>query len=190
MNLVSNLWQVLLSRSEVQSELVQQVLLLMAHNKQLGMIEVCEFLRPFLNYSILRIPFSDSSSSMFARNLISSMASLCCSLSLESIPVLKLLTEVLNYIPCKNSEVSKFVVEVLLSFLGLLIFFFSFQDSRNFINFVENIVDAHVVVLRHLAGKETVCSLDFLLVWFSTFILEHVQCNAKISVPIPKLGIW
>lgn len=104
-----NGWQVLACRSEVQSELVQQVLLLMAHNKQLGMVEICEFLRPFLNYSILTIPFSDSSSSMFARHLISSMASLCCSFSLEALPVFKLLTEGLKYSPCTNSEVSTLV---------------------------------------------------------------------------------
>ncbi|XP_024029477.1 protein RST1 isoform X2 [Morus notabilis] len=137
--------KVLSCGSEVQSELVQQILLLMAYNKQLGIVDVCEFLRPFLNYSILRISFSDSSSSMFARHLISSLASLCCSFSLEAIPVLKLLTEVLRYIPCKNSE-----------------------DSRNFICFVENMVDAHVVILRHLARKGLViaeaqlCSLELL----------------------------
>lgn len=99
-------WQVLSCRSEVQSELVQQVLLLMAHNKQLGMVEICEVLRPFLNYSILRIPFSDSSSSIFARDLISSMVSICCSFSLEAIPVFKLLTEGLKYVSFTNSEVS------------------------------------------------------------------------------------
>ncbi|XP_062106921.1 protein RST1 isoform X2 [Humulus lupulus] len=137
--------KVLLSRSEVQSELVQQVLLLLAHNKQLGMVEICEFLRPFLSYSILRIPFSDSASSMFARNLISSMVSLCCSFSLEAIPVFKLLTECLKYSLCTNSE-----------------------GFRNFIYFMELMVDAHVVVLRHLAGQglliaeAQLCSLELL----------------------------
>jgi len=82
-----------LCRSEVQSELMQQVLLFMSQNKRLGMVEVCEFLRPFLNYSIMRIPFSDLSSSLFVRHLISSMASLCCLFPHEAMPVLELLME-------------------------------------------------------------------------------------------------
>lgn len=84
---------------------MQQVLLFMAHNKQLGMAEVCEFIRPFLNYSILRVPFSDTSS-LFARHLISSMASVCCSIPLEAMPVLKMLTDCLPFVPHKNSQVS------------------------------------------------------------------------------------
>ena len=84
---------------------MQQVLLFMAQNRQLGMVEVCKFLRPFLCYSILRIPFSENSS-MFARRLVSSVASLCCSIPLDAMPVLKLLTECLQYIPHKSSEVS------------------------------------------------------------------------------------
>ncbi|KAM6572330.1 hypothetical protein CsatA_016410 [Cannabis sativa] len=137
--------KVLSSRSEAQSELVQQVLLLLAHHKQLGMVEICDFLRPFLSYSILRIPFSDSASSMFARSLISSMVSLCCSFSLEAISVFKLLTECLQYSLCTNSE-----------------------GFRNFIYFMELLVDAHVVVLRHLAGQglliaeAQLCSLELL----------------------------
>ncbi|PON84247.1 Armadillo-type fold containing protein [Trema orientale] len=137
--------KVLSCRSEVQSELVQQVLLLVAHNKQLGMVEICDFLRPFLHYSILRIPFSGSPSSMFARHLISSMASLCCSFTMEAVPVFKLLTEGLKYAPCTNSE-----------------------GFRNFIYFVEHMVDAHIVVLRRLAGEglliaeAQLCSLELL----------------------------
>ncbi|KAL5572771.1 hypothetical protein UlMin_022368 [Ulmus minor] len=122
--------KVLSCRSEVHSELVQQVLQLMAHNKQLGMVEICEFLRPFLNYSIIRIPFLDSSSSMFARNLVSSMVALCCSFDVEAFPVFKLLTEGVKYVPFKISE-----------------------DFTNFIYFVEHIVDAYIVVLRQLATK-------------------------------------
>lgn len=103
--------QVLSCRPEVQTELVLQVLLFMAQNKQLGMVAVCEFLRPFLNYFILRIPVSDSSSSLFARHIISSMASLCCSYPLEAMPVFKLLMECIKFLPCKNSEVSLHVSE-------------------------------------------------------------------------------
>ncbi|KAF4381599.1 hypothetical protein F8388_021227 [Cannabis sativa] len=140
--------KVLSSRSEAQSELVQQVLLLLAHHKQLGMVEICDFLRPFLSYSILRIPFSDSASSMFARSLISSMVSLCCSFSLEAISVFKLLTECLQHSLCTNSE-----------------------GFRNFIYFMELLVDAHVVVLRHLAGQglliaeAQLCSLELYSYW-------------------------
>lgn len=85
---------------------MQQVLLFTAQNKRLGVKEVCDFLRPFLNFSILRIPFSDSSSSLFARHLISSMASLCCSFPLEAMPILKLLMECAKYLPGGSSEVS------------------------------------------------------------------------------------
>ncbi|KAK4603584.1 hypothetical protein RGQ29_012198 [Quercus rubra] len=123
--------KVLSCRPEVQTELVLQVLLFMAQNKQLGMVAVCEFLRPFLNYFILRIPVSDSSSSLFARHIISSMASLCCSYPLEAMPVFKLLMECIKFLPCKNSE-----------------------DFRNFMYFVECVVDAYIVVLRHLSGRK------------------------------------
>ncbi|XP_028069666.1 protein RST1 isoform X6 [Camellia sinensis] len=120
--------KVLSCRREVQFELVQQVLLLMAQNKRLGMVEVCEFLRPFLNHSILRIPVSNSFS-MFVKDLISSMASMCCSSPLEAMPVFKLLVGCLNYFPCKTAD-----------------------EFRYIYYFVEYIVDAYVVVLRHWVG--------------------------------------
>ena len=44
---------------------------------------------------------------------------------------------------------------------GLSVFFPFYQDSRNFIYFVEQLVDSHIVVLRHLAGKRVVSSLRF-----------------------------
>ncbi|XP_015879308.3 protein RST1 isoform X2 [Ziziphus jujuba] len=150
-------FKVLSCRSEVQSELVQQVLLLMASHKQLGMVEICEFLKPFLNYSILRIPFMDTaSSSMFARHLISSMTSFCCLYPPESMPVFKLLTEALKYAPCKNSE-----------------------ESRNFIYFVECMVDAFVVVLRRwaemglLISEAQFCGLDLLEAILSICLLHQ-----------------
>ncbi|KAM1491327.1 hypothetical protein PS1_023795 [Malus domestica] len=120
--------KILSCRSDAEPELVQQVLLFMAKNKQLGMVGICDFLRPFLNYSILRIPFSETSA-LFARHLISSMASLCCSIPLDTLPVLKMLTDCLVYVPLSNSE-----------------------DFRNFIYFAECMVDAYTVVLRNLAG--------------------------------------
>ncbi|KAF2308483.1 hypothetical protein GH714_009909 [Hevea brasiliensis] len=119
--------KILSCRTEVQSELVQQVLLFVAQNRQLEMAQVCEFLRPFLNFSILRIPISSSSSSLFARHLISSMASFCCSFPNEAIPILKLLMGCLKYLPHRNSD-----------------------ELRDSYCFLECIVDAYSVVLRHL----------------------------------------
>ncbi|CAI0456219.1 unnamed protein product [Linum tenue] len=118
--------KVLLSRSEVQSDLVQQVLLFMAKSRGLGMDEVCAFLRPLLNFSVLRLPFSDSSSSLFARRLISSVASCCCSFPNEGIAILKLLIDCLKYLPHKTSD-----------------------ELRNSYYFIECTADAYVVVLRH-----------------------------------------
>nr|XP_011468296.1 PREDICTED: protein RST1 isoform X3 [Fragaria vesca subsp. vesca] len=123
--------KVLSCRSDVEDELVQQVLLFTAQNRQLGMVEVCKFLRPFLNYTVLRIPFTENSS-MFARRLVSSMASLCCSIPVDAMPVLRLLTECLQYVPHKSSE-----------------------DFRNFTYLAECMVDAYIVVLRHLAGTRS-----------------------------------
>jgi hypothetical protein len=110
-----------LCRSEVQSELMQQVLLFMSQNKRLGMVEVCEFLRPFLNYSIMRIPFSDLSSSLFVRHLISSMASLCCLFPHEAMPVLELLMECIKYLARRNLEVSILVRRSIVS-IGFICF--------------------------------------------------------------------
>ncbi|XP_065878265.1 protein RST1 isoform X2 [Euphorbia lathyris] len=122
--------KILSYRSDVQSELVQQVLQFMAQNKRLGMVEVCEFLRPFLNFSVLRIPFSDPLPSLFSRQLISSMASFCCSFPIEAIPVLKLLMESLKLLPHKNSD-----------------------ELRDSYYSLESVVDAYTVVLRHLAQR-------------------------------------
>lgn len=97
--------QVLSCRVEVQTELVQQVLIFIMQSKHLGMVEVCEFLVPFLNYSIVRMPSSVSVSS-FIRSFVSSLAGLCCSIPLESVPVLKLLIGRLTFFPCNNAEVS------------------------------------------------------------------------------------
>ncbi|KAK1568532.1 hypothetical protein Q3G72_025587 [Acer saccharum] len=122
--------KILSSRSEVHAELVQQVLLFMVRNKQLGMVEVCEFLRPFFNFSIIRIPFSDSLSSLFVRQLVSSVASLCCSFPDDAMPVFKLLIGCLNYFPQKKLD-----------------------EHKNFNYIVECTVDAYIVVLKHLVLK-------------------------------------
>ncbi|XP_015576178.1 protein RST1 isoform X1 [Ricinus communis] len=119
--------RILLCRTEVQTELVQQVLLFMAKNMRLGMVKVCEFLKPLAVFSILSIPFSNSTSSLFARQLIPSMASFCCSLPEEALPVLKLLMGCLKYLPHKNSD-----------------------ELRDCYYFLECVVDAYTVVLRSL----------------------------------------
>ncbi|KAJ7970794.1 Protein RST1 [Quillaja saponaria] len=124
--------KVLSSRTEAHSELVTQVLLFMVQNKQLGMVEVCEFLRPLLYFSILRMPFSDSSSSSLAMQLISSMASFCCTFPFESFPVFKLLMRGLKYVPYSNS-----------------------QEFRKLISFAEIMVDAYIVVIRLLSEKRS-----------------------------------
>jgi len=105
-DILFNAWQVLLCRPEVQSELLQQVLLFMLQNKQVGMVRVCEFLRPLLNVSIIKLLVSESSSSLFAMQLVSSMVTFCCSFPHESMPVFKLLIECLKYLPHEGSEVS------------------------------------------------------------------------------------
>ncbi|KAG2383824.1 Protein RST1 Protein RESURRECTION 1 [Vigna angularis] len=124
--------RVLLCRPEVQSELLQQVLLFMFQNKQVGMVRVCEFLRPLLDVSIVNLLGSESSSSLFAMQLVSSMLTLCCSFPHESMPVFRLLTECLKYLPHEGSE-----------------------DYRKLIFVVEHMVEAYIVVLKSLAGKKS-----------------------------------
>lgn len=97
-------------RVEVQSELLQQVLLFMLQNKHLGMVQVCEFVKPLLDFSIIRLLGSESPSSSFGLQLVSSMASFCCSCPSESMPVLKLLMGCLKYLPHETSEVSLLIL--------------------------------------------------------------------------------
>ncbi|CAN1775358.1 Protein RST1 [Linum perenne] len=122
--------KILLCRSEVQPELVQQVLMFMAKDRGLGMVDACEFLRPLLNFSVLSLPFSDSLSSLFARRLISSMASFCCSFPDDGIPILRLLVGGLKFLPRETAD-----------------------ELRNSYYFIECTADAYIVVLRHLVGK-------------------------------------
>lgn len=98
--------RVLSSRTDVKSELIGQVFACLGQNRGVGMVEVCEFLRPFLNFSILCIPFSDFSSILFVKELFSSMASFCCSFPNDAMPVFKLMMGCLKHLPYKNSDVS------------------------------------------------------------------------------------
>ncbi|KAJ0711363.1 hypothetical protein HanOQP8_Chr09g0323011 [Helianthus annuus] len=121
--------KILSSRTEVQSELVRQVLLFITQNRHLGMEGVCEFLRPFLNFLVIQMSSSATTSS-FARNLLSSIASLCCSFSQDAIPVFKLLMGCFKYIRCNSAE-----------------------DVTNVSYLMGTIVDAFVAVLTQLAGN-------------------------------------
>ncbi|KAI7734388.1 hypothetical protein M8C21_024541, partial [Ambrosia artemisiifolia] len=114
--------KILSSRTEVQSELVRQ-------NKDLGMEGVCEFLRPFLNFLVIQM-LSSATTSSFARNLLSSIASLCCSFPQDAIPVFKLLMRCCKYIQCNSAE-----------------------DLTNASYLMGTIVDAFVAVLSQLAGN-------------------------------------
>ncbi|XP_012483835.1 protein RST1 [Gossypium raimondii] len=122
--------KILSGRREVERELVNQVLLFMAKNKGLGMVEVCEFLRHFLIFSILRMNVSDSSLFLFARQLITSMASFCCSIPNQALPIFRTLIHCLKHFPLKSLE-----------------------ETRNFCYVVECLVDSFTVVLRQLVGK-------------------------------------
>lgn len=102
--------KILSCRTEVQCELLQQVVMFLLQNKHIGMVEICEFLRPFLNYSIIRMQVSATFSS-FVRNLVSSISSLSCSFPKEAVHLIKLLIGCIKYFPCRDAEVSAFIVE-------------------------------------------------------------------------------
>ncbi|XP_020268990.1 protein RST1 isoform X2 [Asparagus officinalis] len=121
--------KVLACREEVQAELIQQVLLFIAHNRTVGMEAVTWFLRPFLMFSVIHKPSQSSSS--FARDLISAVASLCCSFPSEAISIIKLLTECLRFFPCTNV-----------------------MEFKHLINSAEYVVDAYVGVLNEIVGAK------------------------------------
>ncbi|XP_022989080.1 protein RST1 isoform X1 [Cucurbita maxima] len=154
--------KVLSCRVDVQAQLLHQILLFMVQNKSLGMEAVCEFLSPFVKHSILRTQLSDSSSSLFMRNLMSSIMSVCCSLPQEALPIFDLLIQSLKYVPRKTLE-----------------------DFWNFIHLVESLVDACTVVLRllvtsgsHLIMEAQQRSLELLDTIFSLYAcLDRHVCG-------------
>lgn len=90
-------------RREVESELRQQVLLVMMQYESFGMEEVCEFLRPLLNFLILGVPFLGLRGSTFERSLVLAMASLASSLTCDNaVIILKLLISCLKFYPQRN----------------------------------------------------------------------------------------
>ncbi|XP_069150655.1 protein RST1 isoform X4 [Solanum lycopersicum] len=171
--------KVLSCRVEVQTELVQQVLIFIMQSKNSGMVEVCDFLLPFLNYSIVRMPSSVSVSS-FIRSLVSSLAGLCCSIPLEAIPVIKLLIGRLKFFPCDNAE-----------------------DFTNISHCLECIVDAYVVVLQQLVEMGSLlhqvqlCGVELLDVMFSlctnpkhTSSIENIlEVSRRILIVQKDLGL-
>ncbi|XP_057481675.1 protein RST1 isoform X1 [Actinidia eriantha] len=160
--------KVLSCRREVQSELVQQVVLFMAQSKHLGMVEICDFLGPFLKFSIIRVPFSPSLS-MFVKDVITSLASMCCSFPLEAMPVIKLLMECLKYIPGNKDD-----------------------ELRNIPYFLDYIVDAYVVVLRHLVKmrlpvhEAQLCGAELLEAVFLLFSNRHHFGGVEPIVEVSK----
>ncbi|GJR02144.1 armadillo-like helical domain-containing protein, partial [Tanacetum coccineum] len=59
--------------------------------------------RPFSNFVVIQMS-SSATMSLFARNLLSSVASLCCSFSEDSLPVFKMLTRCCKFIRCNSAE--------------------------------------------------------------------------------------
>ncbi|KAL0351038.1 UNVERIFIED_CONTAM: protein RST1 [Sesamum radiatum] len=148
--------------TEVQGELVKQVIVFMTKCKHLGMEAICDFLGPFLNYCIVKVP-SSSSSSAFVRNLMSTMAAFCCSFPLEAVPIIKLLTCRLKYFPSNNAE-----------------------EVTNVSYIFECLVDAYLVVLRQLVGmgslvhEAQLCGLALL----EAVLLQHrdfVKCSGGVE---------
>ncbi|XP_058188186.1 protein RST1 isoform X3 [Rhododendron vialii] len=159
--------QVLSCRREVQSELVQQVLLFIAQNKRFGMVEVCDFLRPFMYFLIIRKPYS-ASLSMFPKDLITSMVSMCCSFPLEALPLIKLLVGCLKSFTAVEAD-----------------------EFRNIHYFVDYIADAYVVVLRNLVKTGLVqeaqlCVVELLETVFSLFPDMHKHSGGV----EPVVEVW
>nr|XP_043615297.1 protein RST1 [Erigeron canadensis] len=122
--------KVLSCRKEVHSELVRQVLAFIMQNRHLGMDGVCEFLRPFLNFLVLQMS-SSAIVSFLAKNLLSSIASLCCSFPEDALPVFKLLMRCFKHMHRDSAE-----------------------NVARVSHLMETTVDAFVAVLSHLAGDD------------------------------------
>ncbi|GJR02152.1 armadillo-like helical domain-containing protein [Tanacetum coccineum] len=113
--------------------------------------------RPFSNFVVIQMS-SSATMSLFARNLLSSVASLCCSFSEDSLPVFKMLMRCCKFIRCNSAEDVTYV-----SYL------------------IETIVDAFVAVLSHLAvngvliHEAQLCGAELLETVFSmcTYIYKY-----------------
>ncbi|CAN6834668.1 unnamed protein product [Brassica oleracea] len=87
-------------------------------------------LEPFVNFVILRIPFANSSPSLFVRELVSSMASLVAHAVMKHCRYSDCLCGVLSKSQGRTRK----------------------QDNRNFSCIVKTLVDAFIVVARDLVG--------------------------------------
>ncbi|KAL9224942.1 hypothetical protein vseg_000919 [Gypsophila vaccaria] len=114
-------------RPEVQNELLQQVLLLVVDAEKCRFSEVCNYIRPLLTFSMLRVSSSGSSLTPFLSLLIASLMSTWCS-SLHNMYILfDMLIECLRCFPFGGAE-----------------------ELRNVVIFAEVLVDAHRVQLRRM----------------------------------------
>ncbi|KAK4774399.1 hypothetical protein SAY86_009334 [Trapa natans] len=173
--------KVLLCRAEVKDELVHQILLFMVQKYQVDMLKVCEFLRPFLSFSVLRIPLSDFMAASFVRHLLTSMTSICCSLPDESIPVFKILMGCIKYYPFEKTD-----------------------DFMDLMYIVDCVVDAYAVVLKHFVGKqlcisetqlcgiellETILALNTVPLEIPGWIAPIIELAGRILVLFKDLGL-
>ncbi|KAJ4765519.1 Protein RST1 [Rhynchospora pubera] len=129
--------KVLLCGEHVEMELIRQVSLFIVHNKTGGVKEVGRFLKPILMFSVLR-----KSSLVFARDLISSVATIACSLKEEAL--LSLLIGCLKYFPRENGKELKLLLSL-----------------------AECLVDAYAVILRQYniqatMSKAQTCCVELL----------------------------
>ncbi|EPS60883.1 hypothetical protein M569_13918, partial [Genlisea aurea] len=133
--------KVLCCGAEAQRELVKQVIIFIRNCSHLGIETVIDFLRPFLNFSIIKVPSSISNMAFFP-NLVDVLAAFCCSFPLQAIAILKLLAGCFKYFPCKNAE-----------------------DIMHICTIIERLVDSYLVVLQKLVemrlpvGEAQLCGL-------------------------------
>ncbi|KAK9734980.1 hypothetical protein RND81_04G175300 [Saponaria officinalis] len=117
--------KVVACRPEVQNELLQQVLLLVVNAEKRRFGEVCNYIRPLLTYSMLRVCSSGSSLKPFLSLLVSSLMSVWCSSHHDMYILFDMLIGCLRCFPFGGAE-----------------------DLRNVVIFAEILVDAHRVQLR------------------------------------------
>ncbi|CAN6446135.1 unnamed protein product [Victoria cruziana] len=122
--------KVLSCRNETQSEIMQQLILLILEHLHEGSTDIASsFIRSLIMFTFLKDHFSVKAT--FGRQLISCIASLSCSILPQGISLFKILVECVGYISCKNLEE--------FSLMGVS---------------AECLVDAYSVMLEHMKGTE------------------------------------
>ncbi|KAF3786721.1 RST1 protein [Nymphaea thermarum] len=94
--------KVLSCRNETQSEIMQQVILFVSEHLHERVSDTALFVRPFIMFTLLEDHFSVKST--FARQLVSCISSLSCSILPQGISLFKILVECMGYIYWKNLE--------------------------------------------------------------------------------------